>query len=101
MSLLPDQVVNLYEGRVALKNNSNSETDVEAEELLSVFMSKAKARKSKKGRKLSWPEDIVNDLVNIICSNEYITRNLIYKNIKNSRNRMLYEKRQTRNIRIQ
>ena len=89
-STLPDQVVNLDEERVALDKNSDSETDAEAEQLLSAF--RPKAKKSKKGRKSSWPEDIVNDLVNLICSNEYMTRKLIYENTKNSRNGMLYEK---------
>eukprot|EP00794_Sanderia_malayensis_P014686 gene14686-16211_t len=90
-STLPDQVVNLDEERVALENNSDSETDAEAEELLSAFRPKAKAKKSKKGRKSSWPEDVVKDLVNIICSNEYMNRKIIYENTKNSRNGMLYE----------
>lgn len=73
-------------------NNSDEETDlaVDNDELLKTFRPKKAA--NKKGRKSSWPQEIVDDMVNIICSDDHLVKRLIFENTKNTRNAMLYAK---------
>ena len=48
--------------------------------------------KRKAGRKASWPEESVNDVVDIVCENENYRRRLIFTNNKASKNLDIYKK---------
>ena len=74
------------------EENSDEETDlaVDNDELLKTF--RPKKTFNKKGRKSSWPQEIVDDMVKIICSDDHMVKRLIFENTKNSRNAMLYAK---------
>ena len=49
-------------------------------------------RKGRAGRKPRWPEEYVNEIVQIICENEYYRRRLIFTNSKASKNLEIYAK---------
>ena len=49
-------------------------------------------RKGRAGRKPRWPEGYVNEIVHIICENEYYRRRLILTNSKASNNLEIYAK---------
>ena len=49
-------------------------------------------KKEKKGRKANWKERHLDDMVDVIVSNEHYKNNLIFANAKNSRNGEVYEK---------
>ena len=51
-----------------------------------------KLTKKCKGRKSTWPEEQVNDMITVICSNDYLARKLVFQNTKNSRNGELFKK---------
>ena len=52
-----------------------------------------KATKRKRsGRKTTWPEPILDDLVDIVCEDEYLRRKIIFANNKNSKNTEVYNK---------
>ena len=53
-------------------------------------ISSSKPRK-KKGRRAHWPEDMVDDLIDIICESDYFKRKLIFKNNKAQKNKEVYE----------
>ena len=74
------------------EDNSDEDTDwaVNNDELLKTFRPEKTA--NKKGRKSSWPQEIVDDMVNIICSDDHLMKRLIFENTKNSRNAMLCAK---------
>eukprot|EP00794_Sanderia_malayensis_P012532 gene12532-13818_t len=52
----------------------------------------AKNAKSKPGRKAQWSDTLVNDMVDIIASDEYLQKRLIFTNSKNQKNTAMYEK---------
>ena len=54
-------------------------------------ISSSKPRK-KKGRRVQWPEDMVDDLVDIICESDYFKRKLIFTNNKAQENKKVYER---------
>lgn len=85
---LPQEIADVVDGEIT--ESSECEIEEAADELLKVFGPNKNGKK--KGRKSTWPDEIVNDLVNVVCSNEYLTKKLIYENTKNSRNGMLYQK---------
>ena len=62
----------------------------EQENLVQKF--EKKLTKKCKGRKSTWPEEHVNDMINVICSNDYLARKLVFLNTKNSRNGELFKK---------
>ena len=49
-------------------------------------------RKRKAGRKSSWPQESIDEFVNIICDNEYYRKRLIFTNNKASKNLEIYSK---------
>ena len=52
-----------------------------------------KATKRKRsGRKSTWPEEINDDFVDIVCEDEYLRRKIIFTNNKNSKNTEVYNK---------
>lgn len=52
----------------------------------------SKERERKKGRKASWPDEFVNELVEEICESEYYRRRLIFTNNKAYKNLEIYQK---------
>ena len=79
--------------KVLDNEESGSDESEKEEEILQPLLKKIEARKKKpKGRRPSWEEDAVDDLVNIICEDDYMKRKLIFENTKNKRNSELYEK---------
>ena len=64
-------------------------SESEAEEACNVLFEK---QKKKAGKKSSWPMDITNDLVDVICDNEYFRKKLIFTNTKTSKNGEIYLK---------
>eukprot|EP00794_Sanderia_malayensis_P006460 gene6460-7192_t len=49
-------------------------------------------KKGKKGRKASWPDEFVNEMVEEICENEHFCRRLIFTNNKAYKNLEIYQK---------
>lgn len=66
------------------------ESDDQDSEYESVI-EKLKSKKKCKGRKSTWPEQHVNDMINVICSNDNLARKLIFQNTKNTRNGDLFK----------
>lgn len=48
--------------------------------------------KKKAGRRPTWREDDVTDLVDIVCNSEYFKRKIIFTNSKNTKNNEIYGK---------
>ena len=71
-------------------SDADIDLEVDSDEVLKSFRPKKGAKK--KGRKSNWPQEIVDDMVNFICSDDYLVKRLIFENTKNSRNAMLYAK---------
>ena len=46
----------------------------------------------KAGRKSTWSEEVTNDLVDIICEDEYLRKKILFTNIKNAKNQEVYGK---------
>ena len=44
----------------------------------------------KAGRKSTWSEEVTNDLVDIICEDEYLRKKITFTNIKNAKNQEVY-----------
>ena len=51
-----------------------------------------KKKRVKRGPRGLWKQDLVDDLVDIIITNDYYPRKLIFVNTKNQQNRKVYEK---------
>ena len=49
-------------------------------------------RKNRPGKKSPWPIDTTNELIDIICSDNYFSKRLIFTNSKTSKNSEVYEK---------
>lgn len=49
-------------------------------------------QKQKPGRKATWSDSLVDDLVDIVVNNEYYKKRLIFMNMKNQKNAEIYEK---------
>ena len=49
------------------------------------------SKPGKKGRMAQWPEDMVDDLIDIICESDYVKRELIFTNNKAQKNKEVYE----------
>lgn len=54
--------------------------------------SETNKRKKKPGRKGRWTDDILNDFIDIIASDDYFKKKLIFINTKNQQNGVIYEK---------
>ena len=44
------------------------------------------------GRKAQWSDNLIDDLVDIIASNDYFKKKLIFTNTKNQKNSVIYER---------
>ena len=53
---------------------------------------KKKNKRAKRGSRGLWKQDLVDDLVDIIITNDYYQRKLIFVNTKNQQNGKVYEK---------
>ena len=53
---------------------------------------KKKNKRAKRGPRGLWKQDLVDDLVDIIITNDYYQRKLIFVNTKNQQNGKVYEK---------
>ena len=51
-----------------------------------------KRKRKKPGKKSAWPNDITDDLVDVITSDEHLKRKLIFTNMKTTKNGELYSK---------
>ena len=51
-----------------------------------------KKKRVKRGPRGLWKQDLVDDLVDIIITNDYYPRKLIFVNTKNQQNRKVYKK---------
>ena len=53
---------------------------------------KTKKKRAKRGPRGLWKQDLLDDLVDIIITNDYCQRKLIFVNTKNQQNGKVYEK---------
>eukprot|EP00112_Aurelia_sp_Birch-Aquarium-sp1_P020940 Seg551.7 transcript_id=Seg551.7/GoldUCD/mRNA.D3Y31 product="hypothetical protein" protein_id=Seg551.7/GoldUCD/D3Y31 len=65
--------------------DSKSETEPEA---LKIFKKKNK----RPGKKSLWPMEVTDDLIDVVCSDEYFSKKLIFTNTKTSKNGEIYLK---------
>lgn len=80
-----------------LDSDSSYENEEIAEvdqEVLNQFRpgKKRQRRGKKSGRKSTWSEDKIDDLVDVVCEDEYLRRKIIFTNNKNTKNSEVYEK---------
>lgn len=77
------------------KDCYDSEDDFDSDESLTLSLGKRKKKqnekKKKPGRKSRWSREAIDDLTDIIVSNDKFKTKLIFQNTKNQQNRMLYE----------
>ena len=85
--------------RTSIVSEAEEETDEEYSEAdpisdqdLRTQRSVTLKEKRKAGRKSCWPDEVVNEVVNVICENELYRRRLIFTNNKASKNLELYSK---------
>ena len=74
------------------QESSDTESGPEARKQEDSKGARKKKTDNKKGRKSSWQERHINDLVDIICSSEYYKKRLIFINMKNSKNGEIYQR---------
>lgn len=69
-------------------------SDAESEISKSSNSESNRAKKKKVGRKSSWKEDDITDMVDIVCNSDYYKKKkrIIFTNSKNSRNNEVYSK---------
>lgn len=70
---------------------SSDDDDVEEGGPLSLVVKKSKGKKKKSGRKSAWSSEDVDDFIDIVVSNTYYKRELIFTNTKCQRNGEIYE----------
>lgn len=63
----------------------------DSSECSSISTAKCNSSSSQKaGRKAMWRDNVINDMVDIICSSEYLRTNLIFRNTSRARNTAIY-----------
>lgn len=67
-------------------------SDAESEISKSSNSESNRAKKKKVGRKSSWKEADITDMVDIVCNSDYYKKRIIFTNSKNSRNNEVYSK---------
>ena len=87
-----DEGVDLCD-RISTGIETDEEVEVDDEEVDKALGQELQAqgsatlkRKRKAGRKSSWPQESIDEFVNIICDNEYYRKRLIFTNNKASKN---------------
>eukprot|EP00112_Aurelia_sp_Birch-Aquarium-sp1_P002198 Seg1236.7 transcript_id=Seg1236.7/GoldUCD/mRNA.D3Y31 product="hypothetical protein" protein_id=Seg1236.7/GoldUCD/D3Y31 len=86
--------------RISIANETDEEAEEddvdEADQVLGQELqaqgSTTLKRKKKAGRKSCWPEKAIDEVVDIICENEYYRKRLIFTNNKASKNLEIYSK---------
>ena len=66
----------------------SSDEEEESAQVIEKF--KAKRTNSKRGRKCVWPENVVNDLVDVILENGIFKKKLLLTNVKTVKNGEYY-----------
>ena len=74
-----------------IDEKSNDDDDEEEGGSLSLFVKKSKGKKKKPGRKSARSPEDVDDFIDIVVSNTYYKRKLIFTNTKCQRNGEMYE----------
>ena len=74
------------------ENGEEAASDAESEISKSTNSGSNRAKKKKVGRKSSWKEDDITDMVDIVCNSDYYKKRIIFTNSKNSRNNEVYSK---------
>ena len=83
----PDQQVEKFES-----SGDSTDSEIEPHPLLEKFSEKrAKKSVKRKGRKCTWKETLVNDLVDIILENDTYRTKLLLTNMKNAQNGIYYD----------
>ena len=85
-----DDVLNENEENYVERGNDTDNSSREDESEL--FEQKAKKVLKKKGRKSNWPGNSVNELIDVVCENEYYRKKLIFTNNKSTKNAEVYQK---------
>ena len=83
------------EEQISLSENEESDSSVQDDDaLLKVIRPKAKlnGKRKRSGRKSTWHEEITNDLVDVVCEDEYFRKKIIFTNNKNTKNADVYNK---------
>ena len=73
-------------------NGEDDEWPEETDESESSFSIARIKENRKAGRKSTWSEEVTNDLVDIICEDEYLRKRILFTNIKNAKNQEVYGK---------
>ena len=74
------------------EEGEEEEENVDEEDLEEPPKKKKKKKTAKRGPRGLWKQDLVDDLVDIILTNDYYQRKLIFVNTKNQQNGKVYEK---------
>ena len=72
----------LEDGDVDEKSNDDDDDEEEEGGSLSLFVKKSKGKKKKSGRRSAWSPEDVDDFIDIVVSNTYYKRKLIFTNTK-------------------
>jgi len=64
----------------------------DAESEISKSSETSRAKKKKAGRRSSWKEEDVVDMVDIVCSSDHYKRKILFTNSKNTRNNDVYNR---------
>ena len=85
-----------FDDNIPLAGYKDEEEDKEAigdvESVSSQTSRPNSGSKKKAGRRPTWREDDVTDLVDIVCNSEYFKRKIIFTNSKNTKNNEIYGK---------
>ena len=73
--------------------DSDEDLDEDQEELLAFFSNKKVNGANKEmERKAQWSDHLIDDKIDIIASNDYFKKKLIFTNTKNQKNSVIYER---------
>ena len=73
-----------------IEERSSDDDEIEEGGSLGLFVKKSKGKKKKCGRKSPWTSEDIDDFIDIVVSNTYYKRKLIFTNTKCQRNREIY-----------
>ena len=73
-----------------IEERSSDDDEIEEGGSLGLFVKKSKGKKKKSGRKSPWTSEDIDDFIDIVVSNTYYKRKLIFTNTKCQRNGEIY-----------